>query len=183
MSEVRLRTLHRSELDELFQARIRASGTMAYPGPLPPADEIRAGLEDRIAHSGEFFCGEIYLGIELDGRLAGEIQARRPQNAMPPGVFELGIGLFDEDDRGKGIGSRAITLMTRRLFEQEGAHRVQLGTDLDNTLMRGAAEHAGFRLEGVMRGFMPAPGGPRDYALYAQTRDDYLDTRPETEWI
>jgi RimJ/RimL family protein N-acetyltransferase len=183
MTDVRIRTLRRSELEELLQARIRAAGSMAYPGPLPPVDQLRAGLTERIAHSGELFCGEIYLGIELDGRLAGEIQARRPDNAMPPGVFELGIGLFDEDDRGKGVGSRAIVLVAERLFQQEGAHRIQLGTDLENASMRGAAERAGFRFEGVMRGFMPTPGGPRDYALYALTRDDYLDARSETEWI
>jgi RimJ/RimL family protein N-acetyltransferase len=180
--DVRLRRLRGSELDELVRARIAEAGTMAYPGEAPPAKEIRSTLVDRIAHSGEFFQGEILMGIELGGRLAGEIQARRPENAMPPGVFELGIGVFDAADRGKGVGSAAVGLMTKRLFEEEGAHRVQLGTDLENAPMRRVAERLGFRLEGVMRGFMPTPDGPHDYALYAITRADYEDGRLTTTW-
>ena len=40
--------------------------------------------------------------------------------------------------------------------------------------MRRAAEGAGFRFEGVMRGFWPVThGDPRDYALYGRTRTDH----------
>ena len=88
---------------------------------------------------------------------------------MPPGVFELGIGLFDPADRGKGIGSKAVILMTKRLMDEEGAHRVQAGTDLENVAMRAVLERLGFGFEGIMRGFMPTPDGPRDYALYGIT--------------
>jgi RimJ/RimL family protein N-acetyltransferase len=182
MNGVRLRKLRGAELDALVRARIEEAGTIAYPGEAPPAREIRSSLLDRIAHSGEFFHGEILLGIEVDGRLAGEVQARHPDNAMPPGVFELGIGVFDEADRGKGVGSAAVGLMTKRLFDEEGAHRVQLGTDLENAPMRRVAERLGFHLEGVMRSFMPTPEGPRDYALYAITRVDYEDGRLASTW-
>jgi RimJ/RimL family protein N-acetyltransferase len=167
--DVRLRKIHGSELETLVRARIEEAGTLAQPGPAPSTAQIRRQLSARVANSGSFFSGEILLGIEADGRLVGEIQARRPENAMPPGVFELGIGLFDEADRGKGIGSQAVVQMTKRLFAEEGAHRVQAGTDLENVAMRAVLERLGFGFEGIMRGFMPTPEGPRDYALYGIT--------------
>jgi RimJ/RimL family protein N-acetyltransferase len=100
---------------------------------------------------------------------------------LPPGVFELGIDLFDEADRGRGFGRAALTELLTRLFEQEGAHRVQLTTDVDNAPMRVVSERLGFRFEGVMRSFMPSMDGPRDYAMYAITRDNYEEVK--TRWI
>jgi ribosomal-protein-alanine N-acetyltransferase len=174
---VRLRRIRGAEIDTLVRARLEEAGTMAYPGPEPQEDQIRVRLQERVAHSGGFFKGEILLGIESEGRLVGEIQARRPENAMPPGVFELGIGLFDESERGKGIGSKAVALMTKRLMDEEGAHRVQAGTDLENVAMRAVLERLGFGFEGIMRGFMPSPDGPRDYALYGITAPMYEEAR------
>ena len=92
---------------------------------------------------------------------------------LPPGVVELGIDLFDEADRGRGIGRERVGALTTRLFEAGEAHRVQLSTDVDNAAMRRVAERLGFRFEGVMRGFMPSADGPRDYAMYGMTEADY----------
>lgn len=176
MSDVRVRPLRASDVDQLVRTRIDEAGTMGNPSPARPEDELRAALEERVAHSGTHHRGELLLGIEVDGRLVGEIQARSPENGMPPGVYELGIGLFAASDRGRGVGRRAMALMTTRLFREDGAHRVQAGTDLDNDAMRGVLERLGFRCEGVMRGFMPMPGDePHDYALYAITRRDFED--------
>jgi len=179
--DVRLRRIREAETDTLVRARIREAGTLAQPGPAPDEDQIRIQLQGRVAHSGGFYRGEILLGIEANGRLVGEIQARRPENAMPPGVFELGIGLFDESDRSKGVGSKAVALMTKRLMDEEGAHRVQAGTDLENVAMRRVLERLGFEFEGIMRGFMPSPAGPRDYALYAMTTPRFQEVR--ATWI
>jgi RimJ/RimL family protein N-acetyltransferase len=177
MTDVRLRPLRESEVEIMVQVRIAEAGTMGQPGPAPDPDAIRPGMRQRVAHSGEFHTGEILLGIEADGRLVGEVQGRCPETASPPGVFELGIGLFDTSDRGHGIGRKAVALMTKRLFEEEGAHRVQAGTDLQNDAMRGVLKRLGFGFEGVMRDFMPMEDGPHDYALYAITRNDYQEVK------
>ena len=144
---------------------------MGFPDAFGPAE--RAELRERIERSGEFDGTELLLGIQIDGRLAGEMQARQPRMGLPPGVFELGVDLWDPADRGHGIGATALTLLLARLFEHEGAHRVQITTDVDNVAMRRLAERLGFAFEGVMRSFMPSLDGPRDYALYAITRDDH----------
>jgi len=145
--------------------------------------DVDAGERARelIARSGRLVDGMLDLGIEENGRLVGEIQARCPKNGLPPGAFELGVGLFDEGDRGHGIGRRAVALMTSMLFDEEGAHRVQLSTDVDNAAMRAVVEHLRFGFEGVLRGFMPDRDGPRDYAMYGLTRQDYEDVK--TGWI
>jgi ribosomal-protein-alanine N-acetyltransferase len=175
---IALRPLRPVDLEALVDTRMAEAGTMGNPAPARPREEIRSALRDRVRHSGTLFRGEILFGIQVDGELVGEIQARCPEHAMPPGVFELGIGVFAEADRGKGIGTRAVALMTARLFSEHGAHRVQAGTDLDNAAMRGVLERLGFGFEGVMRGFMPMPGkAPRDYALYALTATDYGDMK------
>jgi [ribosomal protein S5]-alanine N-acetyltransferase len=152
---------------------------MGYPDAFGPAE--KAELGERIERSGEFDGTELLLGIQVDGRLAGEVQARQPRMGLPPGVFELGIDLFDESDRGRGLGRAALTELLRRLFEHEGAHRVQLTTDVDNAAMRVVSERLGFRFEGVMRSFMPSIDGPRDYAMYAITKDEYEEVR--ATWI
>jgi RimJ/RimL family protein N-acetyltransferase len=113
----------------------------------------------------------------LDGRLAGEIQARQPDMGLPPGVFEIGIEVFDPEARGTGIGRRALALFVEHLFEEEHAHRVQLTTDVDNAAMRRVAEHLGFGCEGTLRGFMPTTSDPRDYLMYGMTRNDFEKAR------
>jgi RimJ/RimL family protein N-acetyltransferase len=179
MSDVRLVRLSGGDLDVLARARVQEAGSMGYPDAFGPAERVE--LRERIERSGEFDGTELLLGIQIDGRLAGEVQARQPRMGLPPGVFELGIDLWDSADRGRGYGASALTLLLARLFGQEGAHRVQVTTDVDNVAMRRVAEHLGFVFEGVMRSFMPSLDGPRDHALYAMTHDDFENAR--TTWI
>jgi aminoglycoside 6'-N-acetyltransferase len=126
----------------------------------------------RIARSGRFVDGRLDLGIEADGRLVGDVSARRPAGAFPPGVVEIGISLLPEY-RGRGLGTAAVTLVTDRLFRDERAERVQATTDVRNTAMRRVFEKLGFVEEGVMRGFMPSEGGRADYVLYGVTKAEW----------
>jgi RimJ/RimL family protein N-acetyltransferase len=141
------------------------------------SDAARRKLRDRVANSGRVTHGELLLGIVADGHLAGEIQARQPEMGLPPGVFEIGIEVFDPTVRGTGIGRRALRQFLVHLFVEEHAHRVQLTTDVDNAAMRRVAEHLGFELEGTLRGFMPTKNGPRDYVMYGITRDGFDEAR------
>ena len=135
--------------------------------------ERREVRRRRLALSGTRTAWEIMFAIEVEARLLGDIQARCSDQAMPPGVWEIGLDLWEPSDRGRGVGSEAVRLLTHHLFAGEGAHRVQATTDVDNAAMRRLLERCGFSFEGVLRGFMPlADGPPRDYAMYAMTRSD-----------
>ncbi len=175
---LRLRPLREVEFDALWAA---SQGWLRATGSDMDEAEARTRVRERIAASGAMTSDGIDLGIELDGRLVGDIQARTNRKAMPPGVLELGIDLFDPRDRGKGLGAEAVALLTAHAFDRLEAHRVQLGTDLENVAMRRVAERLGFACEGTMRAFMPTPDGPRDYALYAITKPDY--ERVKHGWI
>ena len=141
---------------------------------VPPSEldrEARRERRERIERSGEPGGWEIMLAIEYEGRLVGDVQGRCPRFAMPPGVWELGIELWDEADRGHGLGTQTVALLSAHLFEDEDAIRVQATTDVANAPMRGVLERLGFEFEGVLRGYMPDLGGPpRDYAMYGLTQ-------------
>jgi RimJ/RimL family protein N-acetyltransferase len=129
-------------------------------------------MAQRIEQSGTFVDGMLNLGVEADGRLVGDVQARA--QGVPHGVVELGITLFRSDDRGRGLGREAVALLTQHLFDAQLAERVQGSTDIENAAMRRVFELLGFHEEGVMRGFMPASRGRRaDYVLYAVLRDEW----------
>jgi RimJ/RimL family protein N-acetyltransferase len=171
VTDVQLVRLRGADLDVLAEVRAREAQEMGFPDAFGPAE--REELRERIERSGEFDGVELLLGIHVDGRLAGEVQARQPRMGLPPGVFEIGIDVFDPAQRGKGIGTTALDLLLTRLFEGEGAHRVQATTDLDNAGMRALSERCGLVFEGVLRRFMPSTDGPKDYAMYAITRDEW----------
>ena len=163
---VELRPLREQEYDVLLAEEI---------GDVQPDPALADRTRARIATSGTWQPGELLLAVDAAGAMIGTCQVRRAQGAFPRGVFELGIGLFEEA-RGKGYGTDVIVTLARYLFEEEGAIRVQLGTDVDNVAMRRSAEKAGYRFEGVMRSFWEVPDGePHDFALYARTRADHVN--------
>jgi RimJ/RimL family protein N-acetyltransferase len=118
----------------------------------------------------------LILAIEHDDRVVGELQVRGGRaRILPPGVYELGIEIYDPADRGRGTGTDALVAVTAYLFDHEDAHRVQLSTAVDNVGMRGSAARAGFTPEGILRSFLAPPSHPEpaDYVMYARTRGDH----------
>jgi RimJ/RimL family protein N-acetyltransferase len=167
-----LRPFRASEVDELWARRQREIAAGSSWGPTS-----REQVAERVANSGTWTDtpAGLLFAVEADGVLVGDVQARRSQGALPGGVVEIGIGLYEAADRGRGIGRAAVAQLTARLFEAGEAHRVQLSTDVDNAAMRRVAELLGFGFEGVLRGFMPSAEGPRDYAMYGMTETDFQD--------
>ena len=162
---VQLRAFQQQELDEVIAGRALTPGMV---GPEPERDS----LLDRLARSGDWNENRLDLAIEASGQLVGEMDARRGRGTYPPGVVEIGIGLYHESMRGRGVGTEAVALLTRHLLEQAGAERVQASTAVSNHAMRRCLEKAGFVYEGTMKDFMPGDGGRIDYRLYAVTRAD-----------
>ena len=164
---VSLRPLRPEELDLVWEARVNDD-----TAPWMSTPQAYERLKQRVANSGRFVDGWLDLGIEADGRLVGEIDARQPPRSMPQGVFELGISLFDTGDRGRGLGTDAVRLLTRHLFENEDADRVQASTWVENRAMRRVFEKLGFTEEGTLRSYMPSERGRDDYVMYAITKWD-----------
>jgi RimJ/RimL family protein N-acetyltransferase len=165
---VTLRAFKPEEYDEMVRR---------FPATPTDPEQLRI-RRARVERSGTRASFELLFALEADGRLVGDVQGRSVEMAMPPGVWEIGIELWDTADRGRGLGREAVALLTAHLFEHEGAHRVQASTDVENAAMRRVFEVLGFTDEGTMRGFMPnGDSAPRDYELYATTYDDRNRTR------
>jgi [ribosomal protein S5]-alanine N-acetyltransferase len=163
-----LRPFRPDEVDVVWEARKRRATPMS---PITPG--ARRAIQRQVERSGRLYDGFLRLAIDLDGRLVGEIDARCPANAFPPGVFEVGIELYADTDRRHGYGTEALQQLVDRLFTREGAERVQASTASANTAMRRVLEKLGFLYEGTLRGFMPSDKGRDDYVLYALTRSDW----------
>ena len=147
------------------------------PGDPTDAEQLRI-RRSRLERSGMRTSVELLLAVEAEGRLVGDVQGRSVEMAMPPGVWEIGIELWETGDRGRGLGREAIALLTSHLFEQEGAHRVQASTDVTNGAMRRLLEALGFTDEGTLRGFMlDGDDRPRDYEMYGATVNDWTRDR------
>jgi RimJ/RimL family protein N-acetyltransferase len=154
-------------------AIVRAAFDDPAYGGFPPDEHTDDRVRARIARSGRDVDGFLDLGIEVDGRLVGDVGARHPFGAVPPGVHELGITIFDSSDRGRGIGREAVELLTEHLFAQ-GAERVQATTHVGNAAMRGVFRRLGFAEEGVLEAFLPDDAGGRlDAVMCAVTRDGW----------
>jgi RimJ/RimL family protein N-acetyltransferase len=156
-----LRALRDSEIDEEWQAMVEAD-PMAI-ATLPGESAFRA----RLGRSGRLVDGELDLAIDLDGTLLGRIQTFVPPGRpLPPGTFDVGIGLR-EHARSQGHGREAIALLTRWLFEQAAAQVVEGITDPANTPMRAVFQGLGWAWAGSQTEF------GRDWAVYRITRDGW----------
>jgi aminoglycoside 6'-N-acetyltransferase len=89
------------------------------------------------------------LVIEVDGVVAGLIQfGEEPE----PKYRHAWIDLFVDPARhGQGVGSEAVRLVARLLFEERGHHRITIDPAADNVAAIRAYEKAGFRRVGVTR--------------------------------
>jgi RimJ/RimL family protein N-acetyltransferase len=176
---VRLRPFQPGEVDTAWQ-ELSHQDEAAHPRRRPedhrphPPERFRR----RLHRSGRLWRGCLDLGIEHDGRLVGTIQARtRPTQTLPAGVYEIGVILYRQRDRGSGYGTEAVQLLTTWLFESSKAERVQASTDVNNMAMRAVLERLGFQFEGVMRGYGAASAGPRiDGAMYAVLKPEWART-------
>ncbi|MEV7122966.1 GNAT family N-acetyltransferase [Kitasatospora griseola] len=142
---------------------------------------LRARRESDVAVLHEELYEDVAMRTRTDGRpwrpLPVEASPFRPTGAEEPAVFSaveraggelagaavlwgvnthhrsahLGMSLRPAV-RGRGLGTDVVRVLCRYGFEVRGLHRLQVDTLADNTAMIGAAERAGFRVEGTMRG-------------------------------
>ncbi len=174
---IRLRPFDPREIEAAWKG-LALQDEAAHPRPRPedrrprPSESFRR----RLKRSGTLWRGCLDLAIDREGRLVGQIQARTsPKQTLPTGVFEIGLVLYREQDRGRGYGGEAVKLLTGWLFEVGGAERVQAGTDVGNTAMRVVLERLGFRLEGIMRAYGAMSDGTRsDGAMHAVIKSEWI---------
>jgi RimJ/RimL family protein N-acetyltransferase len=108
--------------------------------------------------------------VEADGRIAGTVSARELSRAQ--GRVEVGY-MLAEEYLGRGVGTRAVTLMLERLFTIPELHRVWLTTLAENLASQALARKLGFVLEGVLRGHCVVQGRRVDQQVWGLLRPDW----------
>jgi aminoglycoside 6'-N-acetyltransferase len=99
----------------------------------------------------------VVYAIELSGELIGAIQYSEEPS---PGYRHAGLDIFLTTERqGQGVGSEALRLLARHLFDERGHHRLVIDPATTNERAIRAYERIGFRPVGVMREYERAPDG------------------------
>jgi RimJ/RimL family protein N-acetyltransferase len=163
-----LRALRPEEIEAEWQAMVTAD-----PIAIAELPEERS-FKARLARSGHLEDGWLDLAIDLGGASIGRIQTFVPPGRpLPPGTFEVGIGLRAEA-RGKGYGREALALLTDWLFEHAAAAAVEAPTDPANLAMRTVFERVGWMLAGSLTEF------GREWVMYRITRPEWAARRQRT---
>ena len=113
------------------------------------------GIEEEV---GEGFVGnDAGFVIEADGEVVGAIQYHEEDDPM---YRHAGMDIFlATAHHGRGLGSEAIRVLARHLFEGRGHHRITIDPAADNAAAIRAYEKVGFRAVGVMRRYERGPDG------------------------
>ncbi|HEX8065188.1 MAG TPA: GNAT family protein [Thermoleophilaceae bacterium] len=110
-----------------------------------------------------------------DGRLLGEGSLSRI--TWPRASAEIALAIFDPEDRGRGLGTEAVTLMAAYAFDGLGLHRVAMRYLAMNEAVARAIERAagslGGRVVGVEREAEWAFGGWQDAVLVECLSTDF----------
>ncbi len=72
--------------------------------------------------------------------------------------------------RNRGLATRAVEILVRWAHDEGGYDRLELTTDPGNTASQRVAEKAGFVREGLVRGYVATPSGPRDSVVFSRRR-------------
>ncbi len=113
------------------------------------------------------------FAIEEDGVVAGLIQYSEEEDPM---YRHASIDVFlSERFQGRGLGTEAVRLLARHLFEERGHHRITIDPAADNARAIRSYEKVGFRRVGVMRRYERGPDGTfRDGLLMDLLRDELV---------
>jgi aminoglycoside 6'-N-acetyltransferase len=118
----------------------------------------RWGSEDIEDEVREGFVGnEEGLVVEVDGEVVGAIQYGEEEDPM---YRHANVDIFlTTSHHGRGLGTEAVRLLARYLFEERGHHRLTIDPAADNAAAIRAYEKVGFRPVGIMRQYERGPDG------------------------
>jgi RimJ/RimL family protein N-acetyltransferase len=96
------------------------------------------------------------------------------------GLMEISC-IMTADERGRGYGTEATTLLVDYLFLSRNLIRIQAHTDARNTISQKVLQNVGFKKEGIIRKCVFARGEWRDRALFSILREEWKEPRTLTK--
>ncbi|HET9966482.1 MAG TPA: GNAT family protein [Rubrobacter sp.] len=130
------------------------------------------GSDDIEEISDQFIEADEGFVIEAGGEVVGAIQYHEEDDPM---YRHAGIDIFLTASRhGQGLGTEAIRLLARHLFEERDHHRLTIDPAADNAAAIRAYEKVGFRRVGIMRHYERGPDGAwHDGLLMDMLREEF----------
>ncbi len=162
--QVTIRTGDRDDVPPLHAVLSEESVTRWWGEP-EDGEEIAA----KLAGTGS----SALLVVDVSGNVAGGIQYEEEEDPM---YRHAGIDIFlGAAYQGRGVGTEAVSLLARFLFERRGHHRITIDPAAANNRAIRCYAKAGFRPVGVMRQYeRGADGLFHDGLLMELLRDDLL---------
>jgi aminoglycoside 6'-N-acetyltransferase len=100
---------------------------------------------------------EVVFAIEVEGEVVGVVQYYEETDPM---YRHAGMDVFlATAAQGRGLGSEALLLLARYLFDELGHHRLVIDPAVANERAIRTYERIGFRRVGVMRQYERGPDG------------------------
>ncbi len=90
---------------------------------------------------------------------------------------DIGFGVAEPGDRGRGYATEATRLLVSYLFAGYPAERITAATDRENSPARRVLEKSGFSEEGTLRRSFLHHGSWHDLVLYGLLRSDWSGSR------
>lgn len=106
-----------------------------------------------------------------DGRYIGQLDMFRVDWRLRQG--EIGMVIASQEDRGRGLGTEALQLLSRFAFETLGLERIELEVHMQNAAAIRCYEKAGFGLEGIKRHAYYNDGAFSDLGMMSILRQDW----------
>ncbi|MHA6668845.1 GNAT family N-acetyltransferase [Homoserinimonas sp. A447] len=168
-----LRPVRETDLDELYAFHVDIDNRGEF---FPRNITSHAAFRKQFDEDGCWSRDEGMLVIASpDDKVLGHIEFFKTVNYLDE--FELSYQVYDPEQRGKGIATQAVKLLTRYLFETKRVNRIRLVIHPDNAPSRKLAVTCGFRHEGTSRGAWYNGGRHHDVEIYAILHDEVI--RPD----
>jgi len=123
----------------------------------------RSVLEESLALSNLVGSGGLGLTAEVEGRVAGQLMVHRRSGRYEQHRGDVSIALR-AGYRGEGLG-RALMEVAVEWARAVGLAKLTLGVFPSNAAALALYRGMGFAEEGVLRGHLVLPAGPRDLVL------------------
>ncbi len=158
-----LRPLELADAKALFTAHSDAETHHFWSSPAHTnIEETRSYIADTLAIPG----ARVWAITEAGGEALGRIGLFTQRE----GVGEIGI-IMRREATGRGLASKALTLVCDFAFGPLGLHRIAADIDPDNSASLSLFLRAGFQREGLLRGNWKTHLGIRDSVILGKLRD------------